>query len=144
MFQTPSSDFFCQITYVKLLLKLSFLRVKGSTVILRALITSEPFFALLVLYIILDIYLLFKFSKSCMECFCVGNKKRTANSNTVILFFFLQLLGFDRPSSSRWARAATSYIPSPLQTFYWLHQKCLHLSQVLGPQSAIVQQRNQC
>ena len=35
MFLTPSSDF-CQITYVKLLLELSFLGVKGSTVILRA------------------------------------------------------------------------------------------------------------
>ena len=91
----PKQWFFCQITYVKLLLELSFLRVKGSTVILRARTSWSvrfdhkcTLFALLVLYIILDIYLLFKFSKSCMECFCVGNKKRTANSNTVILFFF--------------------------------------------------------
>ena len=35
-FYDPSSDFFCQITYVKLQLELSFLGVKGSTVILRA------------------------------------------------------------------------------------------------------------
>ena len=93
----PKQWFFCQITYVKLLLELSFLRVKGSTVILRALITSVPFFALLVLYIILDINLLFKFSKSCMECFCVGNKKRTAISNTVILFFFFSSLDLTGP-----------------------------------------------
>ena len=93
----PKQWFFCQFTYVKLLLELSFLRVKGSTVILRALITSVPFFALLVLYIILDINLLFKFSKSCMECFCVGNKKRTAISNTVILFFFFSSLDLTGP-----------------------------------------------
>ena len=100
----PKQWFFCQITYVKLLLELSFLRVKGSTVILRARTSwSARFdhkctlFALLVLYIILDIYLLFKVSKSCMECFCVGNKKRTANSNTVILFFFFSSLDLTGP-----------------------------------------------
>ena len=94
MFLTPSSDF-CQITYVKLLLELSFLGVKGSTVILRARTSWSvrfdhkcTLFAVLDLYIIIDIYLLFKFSKSCMECFRVWNKKQTANSNTVILFFF--------------------------------------------------------
>ena len=91
----PKQWFFCQITYVKLLLELSFLGVKGSTVILRARTSWSvcfdhkcTLFAVLDLYIIIDIYLLFKFSKSCMECFRVWNKKQTANSNTVILFFF--------------------------------------------------------
>ena len=32
-----------------------------------------------------------------MECFCVGNKKRTANSNTVILFFFFSSLDLTGP-----------------------------------------------
>ena len=92
----PKQWFFCQITYVKLLLELSFLGVKGSTVILRARTSWSvrfdhkcTLFAVLDLYIIIDLYLLFKFSKSCMECFRVWNKKQTANSNTVILFFFL-------------------------------------------------------
>ena len=91
----PKQWFFCQITYVKLLLELSFLGVKGSTVILRARTSWSvcfdhkcTLFAVLDLYIIIDIYLLFKFSKSCMECFRVWNKKQTANSNTVTLFFF--------------------------------------------------------
>ena len=91
----PKQWFFCQITYVKLLLELSFLGVKGSTVILRARTSWSvrfdhkcTLFAVLDLYIIIDIYLLFKFSKSCVECFRVWNKKQTANSNTVILFFF--------------------------------------------------------
>ena len=90
----PKQWFFCQITYVKLLLELSFLGVKGSTVMLRARTSWSALFdhkctlfALLVLYIILDVYFLFKFSKSCMKCFRVLNKKQTANSNTVILFF---------------------------------------------------------
>ena len=94
----PKQWFFCQITYVKLLLELSFLGVKGSTVILRARTSWSvcfdhkcTLFAVLDLYIIIDIYLLFKFSKSCMECFRVWNKKQTANSNTVILFFFFFL-----------------------------------------------------
>ena len=92
----PKQWFFCQITYVKLLLELSFLGVKGSTVILRARTSWSvrfdhkcTLFTLLVLYIILDVYFPFKFSKSCMECFRVWNKKQTANSNAVILFFFL-------------------------------------------------------
>ena len=90
----PKQWFFCQITYVKLQLELSFLGVKGSTVILRARTSWSvrfdhkcTLFAVLDLYIIIDIYLLFKFSKSCMECFRVWNKKQTANSNAVILFF---------------------------------------------------------
>ena len=80
----PKQWFFCQITYVKLLLELSFLGVKGSTVILRARTSWSvlfdhkcTLFALLVLYIILDVYFLFKFSKSCMKCFRVLNKKQT-------------------------------------------------------------------
>ena len=100
----PKQWFFCQITYVKLLLELSFLGVKGSTVILRARTSWSvrfdhkcTLFAVLDLYIILDIYLLFKVSKSCMECFCVGNKKRTANSNAVILFFFFSSLDLTGP-----------------------------------------------
>ena len=75
-------------------MELSFLGVKGSTVMLRARTSWSALFdhkctlfALLVLYIILDVYFLFKFSKSCMKCFRVLNKKQTANSNTVILFF---------------------------------------------------------
>ena len=90
----PKQWFFCQITYVKLLLELSFLGVKA--VILRARTSWSvrfdhkcTLFALRVLYIILLVYFLFKFSKSCMEFFRVWNKKQTANSNAVILFFFL-------------------------------------------------------
>ena len=97
----PKQWFFCQITYVKLLLELSFLRVKGSTVILRARTSWSvrfhhkcTLFAVLDLYIILDFYLLSKFTKSFMECFRVCNKKWTANSNTgffVLLCFFCSL-----------------------------------------------------
>ena len=100
----PKQWFFCQITYVKLLLELSFLGVKGSTVILRARTSWSvrfdhkcTLFAVLDLYIIIDIYLLFKFSKSCMECFRVWNKKQTANSNTVTLFFFFSSLDLTGP-----------------------------------------------
>ena len=92
----PKQWFFCQITYVKLLLELSFLGVKA--VIFRDRTSWSvrfdhkcTLFALRVLYIILHVYFLFKFSKSCMECFRVWNKKQTANSNTVILFFFFFL-----------------------------------------------------
>ena len=99
----PKQWFFCQITYVKLQLELSFLGVKGSTVILRARTSWSvrfdhkcTLFAVLDLYIILDIYLLFKFTKSFMECFRVCNKKWTANSNTgffalFCVFFFCSL-----------------------------------------------------
>ena len=91
----PKQWFFCQITYVKLQLELSFLGVKGSTVILRARTSWSvrfdqkcSLFAVLDLYIILDFYLLSKFTKSFMECFRVCNKKWTANSNTGFFVLF--------------------------------------------------------
>ena len=94
----PKQWFFCQITYVKLQLELSFLGVKGSAVILRARTSWSvrfhhkcTLFAVLDLYIILDFYLLSKFTKSFMECFRVCNKKWTANSNTG---FFVLFCGF--------------------------------------------------
>ena len=68
-------------------------------------------FAVLDLYIILDFNLLFKFTKSLWDVFVFVIKSELQIGTPGFLFcfvFFFLLLAFDRPSSSRWARAATN------------------------------------